>query len=186
MKTTISRQAAIVVATLVTAIALVVLGGWYVLQYHHGVQESLDQLEPRYARLVGLEAQQAEIETLKVKAAALREQYVYPAAQDATQTGNQAQQKVRDILAAAGLQVISSQVLPAKDEKGFDRIPLTLRAEGELLGLQSALAVINSQQPVIIINDLDVQVQGGIANHTPKTIPKLTIQFNLSVLREQA
>ena len=76
-------------------------------------------------------------------------------------------------------------MLPSKVEKGFDLIPLTVRTEGELLALQSALAVLSSQSPVIIIHELEVQVQGGLGNLAPYTGPRLTAQFSLSVVRER-
>lgn len=109
-------------------------------------------------------------------------QYVYPSDQDATQAGNAAQERIRNIFTSAGLQVISSQVLPAKEEKGFDRIPLTVRAEGELLALQSALAVLSSQMPIIVINEVEVQVRSAPSNAEPY----LATLFNLSVLRERS
>ncbi len=177
------------VTLLALALAVVLLpvaaGAWYVLHKHAWGQERLAQLEPRYARLLGLEAQRPELQAALQRASALRSQYAYPAAQDEAQTGNQAQQKVRDIFSGAGLQVISSQVLPAKEEKGFDRIPLVVRAEGEILAVQSALAVLGSQQPIIVINELDIQVQGGLANLNLKFAPRLSAQFTLSVMRER-
>ncbi|WCM89170.1 type II secretion system protein GspM [Acidovorax sp. NCPPB 3576] len=185
MKRISSREGLILVCTLALAILPLVLLGWYIAEKHQGAESQLAQMEPRYARLLGLESQRADIEAVLSQANAARTQYIYPASQDANQTGNAAQQRIRDIFSAAGLQVISSQVLPAKDEKGFDRIPLTVRTEGEMLALQSALAVLTSQMPIIVINDLDIQLQGGYANSDPKVAPRLSAQFGLSVLRER-
>ncbi|PJI99198.1 general secretion pathway protein M [Acidovorax sp. 69] len=185
MNTLAVRRTAIVVLILAVALLPVVAGALYVLRKHAWGEERLAQIEPRHARLLGLESQRAELEAARQRATELRTQYVYPAVSDGAQTGNQAQQKVRDLFSSAGLQVITSQVLPPKEEKGFDRIPLVLRAEGELLGLQSALAVLGAQQPFIVINELDVQVLGGLANINPKMPPRLSAQFTLSVLRER-
>ena len=123
----------------VLLLPLALLGG-YVMQKHQWAEQRMAELEPRYARLLGLEAQKADIDAALLQTLALLSQYVYPAAQDAAQTGNAAQQRVRDIFSSAGLQILSSQVLPAKKEKGFDRIPLSVRAEGDMLAVQSALA----------------------------------------------
>lgn len=185
MNKTALRRAALLALTLAVVLLPVAGGAWYVARKHAWGAERLAQLEPRYARLLGLESQRADIEAARQRASGLHTQYIYPASQDSTQTGNQAQQKVRDIFSAAGLQVISSQVLPPKEEKGFDRIPLVVRAEGEILGVQSALAVLGSQQPIIVINELDIQVQGGLANLNLKVAPRLSAQFTLSVLRER-
>ena len=114
-------------------------GGLYVYNKHQWALARLAELEPRYARFVGMEAGQKELAKATEHAQTLLQQYVYPQEKDLSQAGNDAQQRVRDILSAAGLQVGSSQVLPPKVDAGFDRIQLTVRAEGELVGLQGAL-----------------------------------------------
>ena len=75
--------------------------------------------------------------------------------------------------------------MPPKDEKIFDRIPITVRTEGEMLAVQSALAVLSNQVPVIIINELEILLPGGLSNANPKVTPRLAASFNLSVLRER-
>lgn len=168
---------------LVLLLPLALLGG-YVAQKHQWAEQRLAELEPRYARLLGLEAQKADIDAALLQARALLSRYVYPSTQDAAQTGNAAQQRVRDIFSSAGLQILSSQALPAKTEKGFDRIALSVRAEGDMLAVQSALAVLTSQSPAIVIDDLDIQLQGSLSNADSKTAPRLGANFSLSVLRE--
>lgn len=159
--------------------------GWYVAHKHAWARERLEQLAPRYARLLGLEAQRSDLQAARQRATGAYAQYVYPPAADEAQTGNQLQQKVRDIFSAAGLQTISSQVLPAKQDQGFDRVTLAVRTEGEIIGVQSALAVLGNQQPLIMIDELTIQVLGGLNNLNPKFAPKLSAQFTLSVLRER-
>lgn len=179
------RRNALMALILMVVLGPLVVGGWYVVNKHIWARERMAQIEPRYARLLGLETQRGELQSALQRAASLRAQYIYPMSQDEAQSGNLAQQKVRDIFTIAGLQILSSQVLPAKEEKGFDRIPVLVRAEGEILALHSALAVLGNQQPVILLNELDVQVQGGLANLNLKFAPRLAVQFNLSVLRER-
>ena len=70
-------------------------------------------------------------------------------------------------------------------EKGFERIPLTVRADGDLLALQSALAVLSSQLPLILISDIDVQVVGGLHNVQPSVVPRLAVQFTFGILKGQ-
>lgn len=171
------------ITSLVFLLPLALIGG-YVFQKHQWAEQRLAELEPRHARLLGLEAQKTGIEAALLQAQALRSNYVYPAAQDAAQTGNAAQQRVRDIFSSAGLQIISSQALPAKTEKGFDRIPLSVRAEGDMLAVQSALAVLTSQSPAIVIDDLEIQLQGSLSGSDGKTAARLGANFSLSVLRE--
>lgn len=185
MKRISPREGLIVAGFLLVLLLPFLALGWYVVHKHQWAQARLEELEPRYARLLGLEAQRPDIAAALAQADAARAQYTYPAAQDANQSGNAAQQRIRDIFSSAGLQVISSQVMPPKDEKGFDRIPITVRAEGEMLAVQSALAVLSNQVPVIIINELEILLPGGLSNTNPKVAPRLAASFNLSVLRER-
>lgn len=186
MKSLKSRESLVLLITVLALLLPLALVGYYMLQKHQWAQARLAELEPRYSRLLGLEAQRADLSDALSRAHSARARYVYPAEQDATQAGNAAQQRVRDIFSSAGLLVLSSQVLPPKVEKGFDRIPLTVRTEGELLALQSALAVLSSQVPIIVINELEVQVQGGLGGIKEKPEPHLAAQFSLSVLRERS
>ncbi|MCW5235988.1 type II secretion system protein GspM [Verminephrobacter eiseniae] len=166
---------------LVAAVALpLAAGGAYVLQKHQWAQERLDQLAPRYARLLGLQGSADQLRAANAQAHALLAQYVYAANLDASQVGNHAQQRIRDIFSAAGLQIVSSQVLPPKEQGNVDQIPLAVRTEGELMALQSALAVMSSQNPAIIIDGLNVQTLGAVNADKPQ---KLSIQFDLFVLR---
>ncbi|OGB00689.1 MAG: general secretion pathway protein GspM [Burkholderiales bacterium RIFCSPLOWO2_12_FULL_65_40] len=181
-----SRDSVVRILTVMVLLFPLGLLGYYMMQKHQWAQDRLAELEPRYSRLLGLEAQGAEMAKVLERAQTARAKYVYPASQDATQAGNAAQQRVRDIFSSAGLQVISSQVLPPKEEKGFDRIPLAVRAEGDWLAVQSALAVLSSQAPIIVIKELDLQVQGGLGHTGGAQAPRLTAQFSLSILRERS
>jgi general secretion pathway protein M len=179
------RHLALLLSFLLLAAPLVAVG-FYVYEKHQAAAASLQQLEPRYARLKGLAAQEADITALLEQTQKAGEQYVYPAAQDSTQAGNAAQQRIREILTAAGLQISSSQALPSKVEKSFERIPLSVRAEGDLLALESALAVFSGQLPLILIQELDVQPIGGLQQSLPPGVaPRLAVQFSFSVLKGQ-
>ena len=185
MKRISPREGLVLAGFLIVLLLPFLALGWYVAHKHQWAQARLEELEPRYARLLGLEAQRPDIVAALAQADAARAQYTYPASQDANQSGNAAQQRIRDIFSSAGLQVISSQVMPPKDEKIFDRIPITVRTEGEMLAVQSALAVLSNQVPVIIINELEILLPGGLSNANPKVAPRLAASFNLSVLRER-
>lgn len=160
--------------------------GLYIAQKHWWAQARLNELEPRYSRLRGLDLQRDEIDDALTQMNKIRSDYVYPANLDAVQTGNAVQQKVRDLLTAAGLTVVSSQVLAAKEEGDFDRIPLSVRAEGNLLAVNSALAVLKDQFPVILLGDVEVQNQGTLQAVNEKLPPRLTLQLAVSVLRERS
>lgn len=186
MKRVSFRDGLILLGILLMMLLPFVATGWYVAHKHQWAHSRLEEVEPRYARLLGLDAQRPDIAAVRAQADAARAQYTYPASQDANQSGNAAQQRIRDIFSSAGLQVISSQVMPPKEEKGFDRIPITVRTEGEMLAVHSALAVLSSQMPVIIINELEILLPGGLSNANPRFTPRLSASFSLSVLKERS
>ena len=114
-------------------------GGGYLLHKYHWAADQLEQLGPRHARLQGLIAAAPALEDANQQAIRTLQVYLYPADRPLNQTGNEVQQQVRDTLSAAGLRVGSSQVLPPKsDRPGLDRIQISIKAQGDLLGLQTA------------------------------------------------
>ena len=182
MKRILNREKIALAITLLVVVLPLMLAGMYVFQKHRWAQDRMAELEPRYARLLGIEANQAELLKTAAQARTLLTQYAYPPSQDVSQAGNDAQQRIRNIFSAAGLDIVSSQVLAPKAEKAFDRIPLSVRAEGQLLALQSALVGLSSQSPAILIEGLNVQTVGAVRADKPQ---RLGVQFSLSVLREQ-
>lgn len=187
MKQYLRREIVIFLCTL-GVLSLPLMGaGLYFYQKHEWAQHRMEELEPRYARLLGLEANQENLAQARERAKLLLAQYIHPSDQDANQTGNAAQQRIRSILTSAGMSVASSQVLEpkepkeAKDDKGFERIPLSVRAEGEMVALQAALAGLAEQTPAILIETLLVQGQGAPI----RGVQRLGVQFGFILLRER-
>lgn len=155
--------------------------GFYVWSKHQQVQQRLADLEPRHARLQGLLLRQADLKALGVLANEQLARLTYPAVQDVTQAGNDAQQRIRNLFTDSKLDIISIQVLaPPKEDAKFDRIPITLRVEGDLAGIQNALLKLSSQTPTVLVDSLTVQTIGAVR---PASIQRLSGQFTLSVLR---
>lgn len=180
MKRMLRRQSiALGTVTLLALVPLVALG-LYVVDLRHAAQQRIAELEPRHARLAGLVAGGKALEQAEAAARNQLGELTYAATQDLTQAGNDAQQRVRTVFTNAGLQLVSSQVLPAKDEKQFDRIPLAVRLEGDLAALQAALVALSHQTPAILIDGLNIQSMGAAR---PEQAQRMASQFNLSVLR---
>jgi general secretion pathway protein M len=152
----------------------------YVAVKHLWAQERLAELEPRYARLIGIEASAPALDSVLIERKSLLTRHAYPSSQDVARAGSDAQQRAREIFTKAGLEVSSTQVLPAKAIDGFDRIPMSIRFEGDLPSLQSALVVLPSQSPSLFIEGLNVQTSG---NPRPDGAQKLFVQVNLFVMR---
>lgn len=169
----------LLLGVLVLASPLLLLAN-FTLEKHHFYTAKIADTEPRFARLQGLASAQPQLDEALNTAQRQLDLYAYRASQDASQAGNDAQQRLRNIFSQARLDVVSSQVLPPKSEKTFDRVPLSLRLEGDLIGLQSALSVLPSQNPVLLIDSVNVQTLGAVLPDRPQ---RLAIQINVSVLR---
>ena len=169
----------ITVALLLAAFAAF---GLYAAAKHDAAQKRLDQAEPRYARLMGLMARREDIGSFSVQANESISRMAYPSSQDATQTGNEAQQRLRSIFAESKLDIGSIQVLPVKEGPHFDRIPIQWRIEGDMTGIQNALALLATQSPVIGLDNWTIQTVGAVR---PASNQRLGAQFNFFVLRSR-
>ena len=170
-------QALTVVAVLLPLAGLAA----YVWIHHQRIQGHLGDLEPRYARLAGLLEREAALKAMTLQANQQLARLVYPAGQDVTQAGNEAQQRIRSLFTESKLEIISIQVLPPKKENpNFDRLSIDLRVEGDLAGIQNALLKLSTQNPAVFIDNLTLQTIGAVK---PASIQRLSAQFNLSILR---
>lgn len=180
------RDRAVLVLSLLLIALPFLLAGDYIAGWHGRTQADVEQLEVRHARLRGIVAQRGEIDIALKASQAARSANVYPADGDPVQTGNLVQQRLRDLLTQAGLQVRSSQVLTATQEHGLDRIGLSLGLDGDLASLHRALGVLAIQTPVVLVDELDIRVQGALNAQRATQAAPLTIRLRLSVLRERA
>ena len=174
------RVALALVAFAAVLFAFLAVG--FVAARHAQYASTIDDIEPRFARLLGIEAAAPQLTQALVAQKATLDKFTYPAGEDATQAGNDAQQKIRAVFSTAKLAISSSQVLPAKTEGDVDRIPLSVRAEGDLLGLQTALIGLGSQTPAILIDSL--AIQGN--NETRPGANRVMVQFSFYVLRARS
>jgi general secretion pathway protein M len=172
-----TRNAMLFVAAVVLLLGAAIA---FVVSKHLWAQDRLAELEPRYARLIGIEASGPALDKALIERRALLGRHAYPASQDVARAGSEAQQRARELFTKAGLEVSSTQVLPAKAVDGFDRIPVVIRVDGDLAALQGALVVLPAQSPSLFVEALNVQTSG-----MPKAdaAQRLSVQINLFVLR---
>lgn len=147
---------------------------------HQQLQTNLTNLEPRYARLLGLANHRAELQALENTVNTALNRHTYPATQDTASAGNDAQQRVRSLFADNHLDIISIQVLPAKEEGAFNRIGITLRVEGNLAAIYAALDQLPTLTPAVLLDSMALQTIGAVR---PASAQQLSGQFNFSVYR---
>ena len=155
-------------------------GGLYVWYKHLQIHAELSDIEPRYARLLGMVEHQGELTATALQAQQQFARLAYPSSQDVTQAGNDAQQRIRTLFADSKLNVISIQVLPSKEQGSFDHIPIELRVEGDLAAMQNALALLANQSPLVVAEDVAIQTVGVVL---PATNQRLAAQFGFAVWR---
>ena len=166
-------------------VLLLVLGwaSWTVVSKYRQASAQLADIDPRHARLAGMLQDKELFAQSGRELTANLAQFVYPAADDSSQTGNSALQRVRDLASTRGLRVASSQSAAPRDEKGFDRIDLALRVEGSWPDLVATLRDLAHQRPAIFINTLQL----GVQRHEVQGMPQVMFgQLDLYVLKERA
>ncbi|WP_157667785.1 type II secretion system protein GspM [Comamonas serinivorans] len=176
-------------------LAAIVLGGaGWLLQKHAWAQDRLKDVNPRYAMMTGLIQDKDKLAALQQDLAGNYARYVHPATAEAGQAGNEALQRVRELASDNKLGVVSSQVMPARDDNGLERIGLNLRVEGDYDAMTRFLQALGRVEPVIYSDTLQLTAQGQraaprrVARGQPPPpeepeVLKATAQLTLFVLR---
>ena len=163
-------------------LVLALWAAWIVVTKYQQAAARLDDIQPRHARLAGLLQGSDRFTEADGAIKANLAEFVYPAEQDAGQTGNAALQRVRDLATTRGLRVSSSQAAAPRDDKGFDRIGLSLRVEGDWPQLQGLLRALPGERPAIYSDTVQLLSQGPQAGRAPAMIQA---QLELFVLQER-
>ncbi len=164
------------------ALALLIWVTVVVVSAHQAASSRLAEIEPRYARVAGLLQNSERLTQADQAVKSNLAEFAYPAEGEAGQVGNQALQRVRDIATTHGLRVASSQVAASREDKGFDRLGLSMRVEGDWAQLQGMLIDLARLRPVVYSESIQIGAQGG-----PVPGRKLDVagQFDLYVLKER-
>lgn len=164
-------------AVLLLAAALPLVGSAYwVLTKMRTAEEVLHSLEPRHARLLGLEASKVQLAQSAQAAQAALANSVYPSTADSTQTANTAQERIRGVFTDSKLDVASIQVTPVKEDGPFEQAGIVVKVEGDLVAVQNALASIDTLKPRIVVDSVALQVVGGVK---PKQPVRLSVQVSM-------
>ena len=100
-------------------LAALAWAGWTVVAKYRQASATIAEIDPRQARMAGmLQNKELFAESEQALTANLAE-FVYPTADDASQTGNAALQRVRELASTRGLRVSSSQTAAPRDEKAY-------------------------------------------------------------------
>mgnify|MGYP003452782393 CR=1 FL=1 len=146
-------------------------------------QEALSSIEPRYARLLGLDTVGIDIIQGVDAIGADLARYTYPADSDGQRIGTDLQQRVRRLAEEAGASVVGSQILPARVHGVFAQIPLKVTVNGSLDGIRELLLGFERETPVILVDNLQINAAPRRARRGEAAAPdRLVGQIDLSVL----
>lgn len=180
------RQMMLLAAPVLLLMIMLVLLAFWVHAHHRNGEEQLSALEPRYARLLGMQMQEQEIQQALERIAEVKALHVYPGeGGDAMQTGNGVQQRLRTALDRAGLSVVSSQVRLNPEEGTYERIDIIMTSEGEWSAVQLALLSLRDLSPTVWLQDLEVGLLGNLQTSDVKTAPRVSVQLTFSILRSK-
>ena len=176
------RSALICGLTLLLPLLLVlyaVAGMW---SARAGYQSDIDYLTPRLARLQGLLGQQELLRASHEQALAATGSLLFAAAQDRATVATNLQTRVRKLLSDAGLSVSNSQVLPGREQAGFDYIGVRLSVTGTLDALDAALDALAQERPLLLVQSMDVKP--ARARRSQPQSQNITATLQLLSLRE--
>jgi general secretion pathway protein M len=178
------RKVAIIVGLSIAVpvvILLYVLGGLLVLRADY--QTEIDRVEPRISRLSGLVQSEARLNESSSQVGGRIAELVYPASSDPASVAADLQKNIRELIAATGLTVSNSRIMPASQTESFDSVGLSLTVNGDLAALDEALGEIAAYSPVLMVESLDVRPNRAARRSTPEDQQTVTASLQLSSLR---
>lgn len=153
----VNRKAAVLVGlTLAVPLGLLLYLSADLLMVRADYQDQIERLEPRIARLRGLAKSEKKLQAVYKKVESSLSELAYSAEEDSDSVATSLQKNVRTIISAAGLSVANSQVLPVKQEDGFDQIRLKLTVKGDVPALDAALMQLTNYKPLLLVESVEI------------------------------
>jgi general secretion pathway protein M len=180
------RYAVMVLGTLGLPVLLLLYLAVGLLGIRGEYQAEVERLEPRIARLQGLLNREEDVRRAASTVGSDVLDLVYPATDDSGTVAANLQKNVREILAAAGLSVSNSQILPLREQEGFDRIAVKLTASGDLPALDTALADLNAYLPLLLVESIEIWPNRSARRGQEEDIQTVTATLQVLALRVRA
>ncbi|WP_287917803.1 type II secretion system protein GspM [Comamonas sp.] len=181
------RQWLMLFAAVAVIVLPLVLMGQTVMQKHEQLQKHLQNVEPRYARLLALEQKKEELSQALEQANKLKASVLYPSEGDPGQLGNNVQNRLRSIMVKAGVTISSSQVkvdLPSQ-EAVDGKVQILISADGTISQIQLALISLKDIQPSVWLDELQINARGSVLNTNVKVDPVLSVRMVIFVPRSK-
>ena len=147
----------------------------------------IENVQPRTARLLGIEESAAELANAGERADLLLGEVAYLSADSAANAASM-QLEIRELMTSAGMSIATSQILPAQQYEGYERLRLDITVEGNVNELDAALDELSSARPLVYIASARVKQYRGSGSNSyrrhvqsgnPNDPRKLTVRLEL-------
>lgn len=125
-------------------------------EYRLAIQE-LQRIEPRYARLAGLELAAPRLDEALNRMTSIAGGLAYPESIDAASAGAEMQQRLRRLAESTGSTVAGSQIRPVRKDQGGDEVSVVLSLEAGLPALQKLLAALRKERPLVRLEAMTLE-----------------------------
>lgn len=176
-------RAARIVASLILGggLVLVLLFALELSSRYQWASDALDRIEPRYARLAGVQRAGETILVRRDEAKEALQRFAHAPDTEVPRIGTDLQQRIRRIAEEYDVRVSGSQIMPAREEGALMAISINASMDGEIGAITEVLARLQAEQPPVLVDKLLVQAprarrRGEIEN-------RVSVQSTLSVLR---
>lgn len=145
---------------------------------HAWADDTLGELEPRHARLAGLQHVEPRINAAVEASRQQLARFVFPAATPSERIGTELQQRVRQLAETAGLAVINSRILPVRAADGLEFVGVVVTVQGDAAGLRSLLLALPEEHPTLQLDAATLQGARG-----REQAGRLTAQLTIGAMR---
>lgn len=117
----------------------------------------LDDIEPRYARLKGIEGVGGDIVAAVADAEQWLQAFAYPSGEDRARIGTELQQRIRQVGDTHGIGFAGSQILPVREEADFAIVSVRGTMEGEVPAFLAFMSELKELRPPVLFEGLVMQ-----------------------------
>jgi general secretion pathway protein M len=126
-------------------------------------RESIARSQEMLAKYRGLDSTRAQIDSsLKTVHAAQETEERLLKGGSTQLVGAKLQNRLKELIEADGGILTSMQVLPVREEQGFERISMAVTLTATIESLQKILYAIEDQSPYLFIEDVELQTNRGM------------------------
>jgi general secretion pathway protein M len=101
---------------------------------------------------------------------------------NAALAASEIQETAKNLIDANGGKLISMQIVPAKDEDGYQRITVNMQLTGTMAALRQILYAVETMQPYLLVDNISIRSIANSAFRPPPdgSQPDMIIGFDLS------